>query len=70
MTRRHAKPDPDTLYHCWNPFASDLPEPRTVVRRGDIIRGDDPIVRAHFACFVPVGEPLPSVQAMAARGLG
>jgi len=65
---RQPKPDPTTMYVAWNAFATDHPEPNTTVGRGQVLRGDDPIVRAHASNFVPAGERLPSVDAMVAKG--
>ncbi len=64
---RRPKTDPDTLYAAWQGFTSDHPAERTTVARGQILRGDDPIVLAHRHNFVVVSERLPSVQEMLAR---
>ena len=53
---------------CWSSFSSDVPRLRTLVRRGDRLLSDDPVVKAHPGYFVADdGAPLPNPELRAAE---
>ncbi len=59
MRRRTARSTfaPDALVTAWTSFAADELGPGIVVRRGEVRRGDDPVVRAHPGNFVAGHRP-------------
>jgi len=59
---------PDVTFKSWQGFASDRPEPGTVVSAGMLLRGDHPIVRAHPEHFLPADTPPEEISRMVDRG--
>ena len=52
---RKTKPDPTAHYVAWTSFAAA--DFDGAVTRGDVRRGDDPVVQRHFEYFVVDGTP-------------
>ncbi len=59
MLRRTSRPTfaADETVTAWTSFAADELGPGIVVRRGEVRRGDDPVVRAHVENFVAGHRP-------------
>ncbi len=59
MLRRTSRPTfaADETVTAWTSFVVDEPVSMTVVRRGEVRRGDDPVVRAHPENFVAGHRP-------------
>jgi hypothetical protein len=51
----------DEVVVCVDSFASDLPEPNTLVKRGERLLASDDIVKCHPQRFIRDGERMPPV---------
>jgi hypothetical protein len=69
LSPRKHKPIADEWYVPVLPFATDAPEPGTVVRDGDRLRGDNPVVRMHGERFVPASTPAEEIHWLAIAAL-